>query len=220
LPCGILLAQQGVILPSLAAHLFPHYGVNEMKVKIHPTAESEGLILTSHESAPLALPEVLSPETSHNLQRMFRDPRVLEREECRDLIADLRRAVETVPHIPEVRVLLGMALCVDLQAQDALEELRIAVDHAPDCFIARLKFGEILMRLRICDQAAEQTHKAAQLASNIAQSELARRQAATIRTMQREGIERGGYEGLLGRMWRLGRKPRPQSTAPVLVGSK
>jgi hypothetical protein len=191
-----------------------------MKVNVQVASDGEELVLASHESTSIALPSILSAQASRNLQRMFRDPRVLEQEERRGLITELRRGIEIAPHVPEVRVLLGMALCVDLQAHDALEELRTAVDQAPDCFIARLKFGELLMRLRICDQAAEQTHKAAQLASNVAQSELARRQAATIRTMQREGIERGGYAGLLGRVRRLGRKPQQQNTAPVLVGSE
>ena len=50
-----------------------------------------------------------------------------------------------------------MALCVDLQAQEALEANARGCQQAPDCFIARLKFGELLMRLRICDQAAEHT---------------------------------------------------------------
>ena len=90
-----------------------------------------------------------------------------------------------------------MALCVNFEAQDALEELRTSVRLAPDSFIARLKFGELLMRLRICDQAAEETRRAAELASSPLQSELARRQAATIRSMQRAGIERGGYGKLL-----------------------
>ena len=75
-----------------------------------------------------------------------------------------------------------------------MEQLREATRQAPDCFIARLKFGELLMRLRICSQAAEETQKAAQLAANDFQAELARKQAATIRTMLREGIERGGYD--------------------------
>ena len=44
------------------------------------------------------------------------------------------------------------------------------------------------------DKAEEHTRPAALLAQNMAQSELARRQAATIRTMKREGIERGGYK--------------------------
>jgi hypothetical protein len=169
--------------------------------------------------APIALPEVIAPATARTLERMFRDPRVLEDYERLDLIARLRQATELAPHVPEVRVLLGMALSVDLQAQEAMEELRAAVNQAPDCFIARLKFGELLMRLRICDQAAEHTHRAAQLAVNAAQSEMARRQAAQIRTMMREGIERGGYAGFWSRLFRFGRKTT-QMTAPALIASK
>jgi hypothetical protein len=76
------------------------------------------------------------------------------------------------------------------------------------------------MRLRVCDQAAEHTQCAANLASNAVQSELARRQAATIRTMQREGIERGGYANIFARMLRLRSKSTHQNASPVLVASK
>jgi hypothetical protein len=109
---------------------------------------------------------------------------------------------------------------VDLQAQQAMEELRIAVELAPDSFVARLKYGELLMRLRICQRAAEETHKAAQLAANAAQSEMARRQAATIRTMLREGVERGGYAGVLSKVFRLNRRSKEQTNLPVFVGTK
>ena len=53
---------------------------------------------------------------------------------------------------------------------------------APDSFIAQLKMGELWMRLRVIEKAEEHTRQAALLAQNMAQSELARRQAATIRT--------------------------------------
>src|SRR6516162_9470994 len=164
--------------------------------------ENDHAILPPTLQGPLDLRSILEPGLSSTLQKMFGDPRILKPQERGELIARLRRAVELAPSVTEVRVLLGMALCVDLQAQKAIEELRHAVNMSPDCFVARLKFGELLMHLRICDQAAEHTHRAAELASNPVQSELARRQAATIRTMQREGIERGGYTGLLARLKR------------------
>ena len=114
-----------------------------------------------------------------------------------------------------------MALCVDLQAQEAMEELREAVPLAPDCFIARLKFGELLMRLRICDQAAEETQKAAQLATNDVQSDLARKQAATIRTMlQRRNRARRLCRPASKCSSASAASPGPQSTAAVLAGSK
>lgn len=166
--------------------------------------------------APLAL---LDGETGALLTRMFRDPRVLEPGERRGLIAQLRKAVEVHPQIVEVRVLLGMALCVDLQPQQAMELLRQAARQAPDCFIARLKFGELLMRLRICGQAAEETHIAAQLAENATQSEMARKQAATICAMLREGIERGGYQGFMARLLPLRKKPHTESL-PAIASSR
>jgi tetratricopeptide (TPR) repeat protein len=183
-------------------------------------SEEETLFLAPLAHASLALPEALGHETPKLLQRMFRDPRVLEPEERGDLIVRLRQAVELAPHVPEVRVLLGMALCVDLQAQDALEELREAAKQAPDCFIAHLKFGELLMRLRIVGQAAEETQKAAKLAVNAVQSDLARKQAATIRTMTREGIERGGYGGLISHFFHFPRKSRSTAIASAMMGSK
>lgn len=172
------------------------------------------------QSAALTLPDTLDYTSRQSLVRMFRDPRVLEPGERSDLIARLRQALAFAPEVSEIRVLLGMALCVDLQAQEALEELRTATKQAPDCFIARLKFGELLMRLRVCDQAAEQTHRAAQLASNPIQSELARRQAATIRTMMREGIERGGYQGIFRRLLRKGAPSKKSIPSPLLAATE
>jgi hypothetical protein len=183
-------------------------------------SNNEEIFLTPPAQTPLALPAVLGPEASNLLQRMFRDPRVLEPEERSELVAQLKNAVQLTPHVAEIRVLLGMALCVDFQIQPAMEEMREAVNIAPNSFIARLKFGELLMRLRVCDQAAQHTQAAARLASNSVQSELARRQAATIRTMTREGIERGGYGGLIARILPFRRKAASSSTSPVLIASK
>ncbi len=73
-------------------------------------------------------------------------------------------------------------------------QLEESVRLAPNSFIAQLKLGELWMRLRAMDKAEEHTRLAGLLAQSLAQSELARRQAATIRTMRREGIERGGYK--------------------------
>jgi tetratricopeptide (TPR) repeat protein len=188
---------------------------------MHPTAlETVALEIPLASSMPDALtwPARLN-HCSALLVRMFRDPRVLEPEEQRELIANLREAAELEIHVPEIRVLLGMALCVDLQAQEALEHLREAARQAPDCFIARLKFGELLMRLRICSQAAEETQAAARLATNDAQADLARRQAAAIRTMLREGVERGGYSGFLSRLIPFRRKTGRMKT-PLLAESR
>jgi cytochrome c-type biogenesis protein CcmH/NrfG len=190
------------------------------KLSDNNLSDHDEMFLVQHSQTVPALPAVLAGETSNLLMKMFRDPRLLETEERTDLIAQLRSALELTPQVVEIRVMLGMALCVNLEAQEAMEEMRRAVRTEPDCFIARLKFGELLMRLRVCDQAAEHTQEAARLASNLAQSEMARRQAATIRTMMREGIERGGYKALLPKVLRFRRKSNTASTAPALAGSK
>jgi tetratricopeptide (TPR) repeat protein len=186
----------------------------------HVEANEGKMFLASSASMPLALPAVLGPEASNHLQRMFRDPRLLEPEERKDLIDRLREALELTPNVPEVRVILGMALCVDLQVQEAMEEMREALKQAPDSFIARLKFGELLMRLRICDQAEVHTQEAARLASNPVQSDLARRQATTIRTMRREGIERGVLGSLRSKLTPRRGKSRQQDAQPILASSK
>src|SRR5229473_92714 len=131
-------------------------------------------------------------KTQGSLLRMFADPYLLEKEERGALAQGLRECVLAHPEISELRVLYGMALCVDFKVHDAIDELREGVRLAPHSFIAHLKMGELWMRLRVVNKAEEHTHQAALLARNLAQSELARRQAATIRTMKREGIERGG----------------------------
>jgi hypothetical protein len=195
-------------------------GDSQMPALAPQVEQNDEIVLAARERAPLTLPAVLGSEATSTLEKMFRDPRMLESEERVSLIAQLRNAVTLAPQVVELRVLLGMALCVDLQAQEAMEELRHAINQEPDNFIAQLKFGELLMRLRICDQAAEHTQQAARLATNAFQSELARKQAATIRTMTREGIERGGISTVLPRLFRSRRKSVAATDAPLLAGSK
>lgn len=171
-------------------------------------------------TASIAIQQAIGPKSTKSLQRMFRDPRVLDSAERSDLIASLSSAVELMPRVPEIRVMLGMALCVELRAQEAMTHLRTAVDQNPNCYIAQLKLGELLMRLRICDQAAEHTHRAAVLATNDMQSDLARRQAASIRQMQREGIERGGYRSAFAWLKTFSKRRSSQQAQPALAVSE
>src|SRR5260370_10248630 len=130
-------------------------------------------------------------QTRGLLLRMFADPYILEKDQRAILVTQLRDCVTHHPEVSELRVLLGMALCVNLDAQAAIEELRESVRLTPNSFIAQLKLGELWMHLRVVDKAEEHTRLAALLSQSLAQSELARRQAATLRAMKREGIERG-----------------------------
>jgi len=150
----------------------------------------------------------LPAQTEGLLLKMFAEPYLLETEQRTELVAELRACVSKYPQVSELRVLLGMALCVNFDPQAAIEELRESVRLAPNSFIAQFKMGELWMRLRVMDKAEEHTRTAALLAQNLAQADLTRKQAATIRTMKREGIERGGYNSpwkipisFLRRLW-------------------
>jgi cytochrome c-type biogenesis protein CcmH/NrfG len=140
----------------------------------------------------------ITPQTQTLLLRMFADPYILEKDDKVALVAQLRECVEKYPQVSELRVLLGMALCVNLEVYPAIDELNESVRLAPNSFIAQLKLGELWMRLRAMEKAEEHTRVASLLAQNLAQADLARKQAATIRTMKREGIERGGYKSPFG----------------------
>jgi hypothetical protein len=171
--------------------------LNDSQTKNALTARVSSLALSS-----------ITSQTQGLLLRMFADPYVLDKDQKIELISQLRECVTQFPQVSELRVLLGMALCVNLDVHSAIEELKESVRLAPNSFIAQLKVGELWMRLRVCDKAEEHTRTASLLAQNLAQSELAKKQASNIRTMKREGIERGGYKlpfagigSLLRRFW-------------------
>src|SRR5712671_4266035 len=186
-------------------------GMNEAKF-MNPDAQ----MTTNVQNAEALVANASSPvlaripvKTQGSLLRMFADPHLLEKQERADLVHGLRECVRARPEVSELRVLYGMALCVDFKVENAIEELREGVRLAPDSFIAHLKMGELWMRLRVCRKAEAHTRQAALLAQNLAQAELARRQAAAIRTMLRQGVERGGYRSplaLLGRLRRFWRR--------------
>ncbi|HEX8710707.1 MAG TPA: hypothetical protein VF730_02455, partial [Terracidiphilus sp.] len=125
------------------------------RVQVLPPAENE--LALSREQSAIAFPEFIPQSAQTHLARMFRDPYLLDKQERIEIVTQLRELVALNPEVSELRVLLGMALCVNFEAQTALEELRESVRLAPDSFVAHLKLGELLMRLRICDQAAEET---------------------------------------------------------------
>jgi len=191
---------------------------------MNETGKMEGIVERAGGAAMIATQSgsvvPVTRQTQALLGRMFADPRTLEKHETLELVAQLRAAVEKHPAVSELRVLFGMALCVNLQPQQAIEELGEAVSLAPDSFIAHLKMGELWMRLRVCDKAVDHTNYAAKLAENLAQAELARRQSATLRELMRNGIDRNGYRTpwlSLGRLKRLWSRNRGEAEALATV---
>jgi hypothetical protein len=163
---------------------------NTTETNIVPTNQNPTDALIA--PTPLSLAGVPA-RTQGLLLRMFADPRVLAKEEKAEIVKQLRECVALHPKVSDLRVVFGMALSVNLDVQQAMDELGEAVALDPNSFIAHLKAGELWMRLRVCTKAQDHTKQAAMLAQNMAQAEMARRQATTLRTMLREGIERDGY---------------------------
>jgi hypothetical protein len=190
---------------------------NTTETNIVPTNQTPGDALA--EPAPLSLVGIPA-RTQGLLLRMFADPRVLAKEEKAAIVNQLRECVALHPKNSDLRVVFGMALSVNLDVQHAMEELGEAVALDPNSFVAHLKAGELWMRLRVCTKAQDHTHQAAKLAQNMAQAEMARRQATTLRTMMREGIERDGYRTpwfSLGRIRRLWRRNRGEAESLATV---
>jgi hypothetical protein len=162
---------------------------------------------------------IVPQKTQRQLLRMFADSSVLEKHERADLVRDLRECVQANPQVSDLRVLFGMALCVNFEVPDAIEELREGVRLAPNSFIAQLKIGELWMRLRVMDKAEEHTHRAALLAGNRVQAELARRQGTSIRAMKHAGIERGGYKSPWTIVTRVVRRLRRRESGEAIIAA-
>jgi hypothetical protein len=198
--------------------------MNEAKF-MNPEVEMTTNVQNSDALAANAFSPVLAripAKTQGSLLRMFADPHLLEKQERAELVHGLRECVRAHPEVSELRVLYGMALCVDFKVENAIEELREGVRLAPDSFIAHLKMGELWMRLRVTEKAEEHTHQAALLARNMMQSELARRQAATLRTLLHNGIKRDGpsYKGpwhLVTTLRKLWKRDRGEGEALVAI---
>jgi hypothetical protein len=162
---------------------------------------------------------IVPQKTQRQLLRMFADSSVLEKHERADLVRDLRECVQANPQVSDLRVLFGMALCLNFEVPDAIEELREGVRLAPNSFIAQLKIGELWMRLRVMDKAEEHTHRAALLAGNRVQAELARRQGTSIRAMKHAGIERGGYKSPWTIVTRVVRRLRRRESGEAIIAA-
>ena len=74
----------------------------------------------------------LTSQTQTLLLRMFADPYILEKEDKAALVSQLRSCVEKHPEVSELRVLLGMALCVNYEVHAAIDELKESVRLAPN----------------------------------------------------------------------------------------
>jgi len=117
----------------------------------------------------------------------WRDPHTVPTQELTAFIARLEQACLDDPQSADLRTCLGMARAMNYdvyQSMDALEEAR-AID--PTNFWAQMKYAELHYRLRALMRAEAETLKAIELAENVWQLGIARRQLQEIRRLYREG---------------------------------
>ena len=120
----------------------------------------------------------------------WRDPHSVPKEELTAFIARLEQACLDSPQSADLRTCLGMARAMNFdvyRSMDALEEAR-AID--PTSFWAQMKYAELHYRLRALIRAEEETMKAIELAENVWQLGIARRQLQEIRRLYRESARR------------------------------
>jgi len=120
----------------------------------------------------------------------WRDPHNVPKQELAAFIARLERACLDQPHSADLRTCLAMARAMNYdvyQSMDALEEAR-AID--PTNFWAQMKYAELHYRLRALMRAEEETLKAIELAENVWQLGIARRQLQEVRRLYRESARR------------------------------
>jgi hypothetical protein len=117
----------------------------------------------------------------------WRDPHNVPPEELSAYIQRLETACLANPQSADLRTCLGMAHAMNFdvyKSMDALDEAR-TIDATN--FWAQMKFAELQYRLRALRLAETETLKAIDLAENVWQLGVARRQLQEIRRLMREG---------------------------------
>ena len=141
----------------------------------------------------------------------WRDPHTVSPARLEQYLRALEQACAEQPQSADLRTGLGLAYAMNYQVYESLDALEAARRLDPDHFLAQLKYGELLYRLRALDQAEEESLQAAELARNGWELSLARKQLQEIRRLRREGTQRPAWTRslvgptlLLGSMTALG----------------
>jgi hypothetical protein len=114
----------------------------------------------------------------------WRDPHTVSRAQLSLYIGALEEACLADPRSADLRTCLGMAYAVNMEVYKSMDALEAATALDPDHFWARLKHGDLHYRLRALTRAKEETLKAVELAGDVWQWSIARRQLQEIRTLE------------------------------------
>jgi len=114
----------------------------------------------------------------------WRDPHTVAAPDIRASIQRLEQACLADPRSADLRTCLGMAYAVNFEVSKSMDTLEEAVALDPGNFWAQLKYSELHYRLRALNRAEEETRKALNLATDLRQLSIARKQLQEIRTLK------------------------------------
>ena len=126
----------------------------------------------------------------HVLPVPWRDPHTVSATELKEYIGFLEKACQENPRSADLHTCLGMAYAMNFDAYKSMDILEKAVSVDETHFFAQLKLSELWYRLRGLEKAEEETLKAVQLAGNMWELSLARKQLQTIRELRRLGTQK------------------------------
>jgi hypothetical protein len=138
--------------------------------------------------------KTISSETISSLNGLpafpWRDPSSVPPEKVAELIASLEGACAQNPAHATLRTFLGMAHAMNYDVPRSMDALEEACRMQPENFFARLKYSELLYRLRLAERAEEETTRALALANTGWELSLARKQLVEIRGLKGKGAAR------------------------------
>lgn len=100
-------------------------------------------------------------------------------------IRHLQQACVENPGSADLRTCLGIAYAIDHDVYKSMDALEAARTVDPENFWAQLKYAELHYRLRTLTRAEEEANRAVELAENLWQLAIARRQLQEIRALIR-----------------------------------
>jgi tetratricopeptide (TPR) repeat protein len=123
----------------------------------------------------------------------WRDPHGVPPAELERHIRDLEAACEQNPKSADLRTCLGMAYAMNFQVYQSMDALEAARQLDGEHFWAQAKYAELLYRLRTLERAEEETKRALDLAGNMWELSVARKQLQEIRRLRREGTQKPAW---------------------------
>jgi hypothetical protein len=120
----------------------------------------------------------------------WRDPSTVSKESLAKYIQALEKACVESPRNADLRTCLGIAHAMNYDAYKSMDALQLAVEIDPVHFFAQFKYAELFYRLRALPKAEEETLKAVDLAGNMFELSLAKKQLQEIRRLIREGTQK------------------------------